>query len=95
MSYDPDGLSALTYAKGFTLWHYKSEDRAYDVTLPGYFDPAASMLRVGDFVLLNANRSGPVESGVLLVSVNVGGHVKVAAMTQIIAGDGIPVPVAA
>jgi hypothetical protein len=26
MAYDPTNLSALSYANGFTLWHYKTTD---------------------------------------------------------------------
>ena len=41
MAYDPNNLSALTYANGFTLWHYKTtgHDAAVDTT--GYFNNAA------------------------------------------------------
>lgn len=35
----------------FTLWHYESWDT--DVMEPGYFDEAASLMRVGDFIILN------------------------------------------
>jgi len=45
---DPKELSVLAYANGFTLWHYRSP-HAWDVVIsPGYFDPAAVMLRAGD-----------------------------------------------
>ena len=27
MAYDPAGLHPLSYANGFTLWHYRSADR--------------------------------------------------------------------
>lgn len=53
MAYDPTGLHALSYANGFTLWHYRSADRTEVVECAGYFDPAAPLLRVGDFVFLN------------------------------------------
>lgn len=53
MAYDPNNLSALAYSNGFTLWHYKTADLA--VYVAGYFNDAASMLRVGDFILTNAS----------------------------------------
>lgn len=52
--YDPNHLSALTYANGFTLWHYKTDDTAAVVERPGYFDAARTMLRTGDFIMINA-----------------------------------------
>lgn len=60
MAYDPIGLSALSYANGFTLWHYRSGDRAEEVDGMGYFDAAARLLRSGDFILMNvATRDAP------------------------------------
>jgi hypothetical protein len=81
MAYDPSNLSALTYANGFTLWHYKTADAAADVDTAGYFNPAAGMLRAGDFIFANASISGTVESGVFIVSSNAGGVVDVTDIT--------------
>jgi hypothetical protein len=82
MAYDASNLSALTYANGFTLWHYKTPDLAADVDTAGYFNEAASMLRVGDFIFANADTDGDVESGVFIVASNAGGVVNVANMTE-------------
>jgi len=73
MAYDPNNLSALTYANGFTLWHYKTPDSTTTVDTSGYFNEAAGMLRVGDFILASASSSG----GVFVVNSNVGGVVDV------------------
>ncbi len=81
MAYDPRNLSALTYANGFTLWHYKTPDPAIDVDDAGYFNTAAGMLRVGDFIFANANIDATIESGVFIVSSNAGGIVDVADIT--------------
>ena len=54
MAYDSNNLSALSYANGFTLWHYKTDDERAKVCAPGYFNPAATMLRVGDLMIINA-----------------------------------------
>ena len=35
MAFNPSGLSALAYANGFTLWHYKTIDAADVVILKG------------------------------------------------------------
>jgi outer membrane protein assembly factor BamB len=82
MAYDASNLSALTYANGFTLWHYKTPDAADAVDTAGYFSEAASMLRVGDFIFANASIEGDVESGVLIVASNSGGVVDVSDITE-------------
>jgi outer membrane protein assembly factor BamB len=82
MAYDASNLSALTYANGFTLWHYKTPDTAADVDTTGYFNEAASMLRVGDFIFANADVDGTMQSGVFIVASNSGGIIDVANMTQ-------------
>jgi outer membrane protein assembly factor BamB len=81
MAYDASNLSALTYANGFTLWHYKTPDPAIDVDTSGYFNEAASMLRVGDFIFANANVDASIESGVFIVASNTGGVVDVSNIT--------------
>ena len=81
MAYDASNLSALTYANGFTLWHYKTPDSAAAVDTTGYFNEAASMLRVGDFIFANANIDATVESGVFVVASNSGGVVDVSDIT--------------
>jgi hypothetical protein len=68
MAYDPTNLSALSYANGFTLWHYKTTDAAGDVDTTGYFNGAAGMMRVGDFILANTGVGGATQSGVFIVT---------------------------
>ncbi len=77
MAYDPKNLSALAYANGFTLWHYRTNDVAADVDTVGYFNKAASFMRIGDFIITNANASGPIENGFLIVRTNTGTSVDV------------------
>lgn len=74
--YDPSNLSALTYANGFTLWSYKTPDDSANVLEDGYFNDAASMLRTGDFLCINANSGALVESGMAVVTSNSAGVVK-------------------
>jgi hypothetical protein len=83
MAYSPKNLSALAYANGFTLWHYKTPDVAADVDNAGYFNGAASMLRAGDFVFANVNTGATIESGVFIVKTNSGGVVDVANITTL------------
>jgi hypothetical protein len=77
MAYMSQNLSALSYANGFTLWHYRTGDTAADVDTAGYFDGAAKMLRVGDFILVNAGVGTAPSSGVVIVASNTGSTVDV------------------
>ena len=72
MAYAPNNLSALAYANGFTLWHYKTADPAHVVDTTGYFNGAAAMLRAGDFIMANTNTGGSVQSGMFIVKSNTG-----------------------
>jgi hypothetical protein len=81
MAYDASNLSALTYANGFTLWHYKTPDSPAVVDTTGYFNEAASMLRVGDFIFANADIDASIQSGVFIVASNTGGVVNVTDLT--------------
>lgn len=87
MAYDSNNLSALTYANGFTLWHYKTPDLATDVDTTGYFDEAASMLRVGDFVMANTAIEGTIASGVFIVKSNDGTSIDVSNISSFGLGD--------
>ncbi|SNB66983.1 hypothetical protein SAMN07250955_105230 [Arboricoccus pini] len=89
MAYTSKNLSALAYANGFTLWHYKTADISAVVDTSGYFNDAANMLRAGDFVFINASvafstNGTPMavgENGVMVVVSNVNGVVDVADLT--------------
>jgi hypothetical protein len=52
MSLQIDDLSALAYADGFTLWHYRSStDTRAALSAQGYFAGVNHMLRPGDMIL--------------------------------------------
>lgn len=58
MAYNPQGLSVLAYANGFTMWHYKTDDYSTSVRAPNYFrGTQGDMLRPGDLVIVNARES--------------------------------------
>jgi hypothetical protein len=78
MAYSPKNLSALAYANGFTLWHYKTTDPALEVDTAGYFNSAVTMLRAGDFIMANTNTGGTMQSGMFIVKSNTGTVVDVA-----------------
>ena len=51
-------LSVLSYAQGFTAWHYKARMPLADALAPGFLRPAASMLEPGDTVMISAQDGG-------------------------------------
>ena len=78
MAYKSSGLSAISYANGLSLWHYRTADSADDVLSPDYFDPAAKMLRQGDFMFVNVGVDGPNPlHGVIVVFGNDAARVSV------------------
>jgi hypothetical protein len=82
MAFRSDNLSVLTYANGFTLWHYKTSDLATDLDTTGYFNAANTMLRVGDFMIVNAGLTTTPANGFAVVTSNSGGVVDVANLTN-------------
>lgn len=75
MAYTSSNLSVLAYANNFTLWHYTTSDQA--VTSGGYFNSAASMLRVGDFIIANVDTDGIPQNDFYIVSGNTGSAVTI------------------
>jgi len=56
--YDPAGLHVLSYARGFTLWHYRTAAALETVAEAGYFNPACHLLRPGDRIAVNVHEAG-------------------------------------
>lgn len=75
MSYNLNNLSVLTYANGFTLWHYTTTDA--NVTDSGYFNSAADLVKVGDFVIVNIDTDGTPSNKIYVVTGNTGSAVSV------------------
>lgn len=75
MSYISSNLSVLAYANNFTLWHYTTTDA--NVTDSGYFNSAASMMRVGDLVIANIDTDGTPATKFYIVTSNNGSSVGV------------------
>ena len=87
MAFKSRELSVLAYANGFTLWHYRTEDRLADLLDPtlgafenaGYFGAACDLLCAGDQVLVNLNGGiRPALASFVVEHVNPGGQVRVA-----------------
>lgn len=61
MSFAIRNLSVLSYAQGFTLWHYKAgAARLAEVAADGFFDHAADMIAAGDMMMISASDGGRV-----------------------------------
>ncbi len=87
MAYKSNDLSVLSYANGFTLWHYATQDTAADVDTAGYFNEASHMIRQGDMIMANVDTDGTPAAGIFLVNANTGGVVDVADLTAVGATD--------
>lgn len=87
MAYNSANLSSLAYANGFTLWHYRSSDAIGDIDASGYFDAASNVLRVGDFVLVNAGIGVVPAHGLMVVVSNTGGVVDLSNATAFGTGN--------
>lgn len=61
MSFAIRNLSVLSYAQGFTLWHYKAgAARISEVSSDGFFDHAADMIAAGDMMMISAADGGRI-----------------------------------
>lgn len=58
MAFAARNLSVLSYANGFTLWHYTTTDNNTAVTAASYFNTASDMLRKGDLIIANVDTGG-------------------------------------
>lgn len=79
MAFASKDLSVLAYANNFTLWHYTTTDAS--VTTAGYFNSAATMLRVGDMMITNLDTDGTPSTVFYIVTANTGSAVTVATFT--------------
>ncbi len=78
MTFAARNLSVLSYANGFTLWHYTSTDNNAAVTGANYFDAASDMLRKGDLIVANVDTGGTQVNKLLFVASVTSGVVTVA-----------------
>ena len=78
MAFATRNLSVLSYANGFTLWHYTSTDNNATVTGTNYFNGASDMLRKGDLIVANVDTGGTQANKMYFVSTNASGVVTIA-----------------
>lgn len=81
MAFATRDLSVLSYANGFTLWHYTSPDDATAITAADYFSNAADMLRVGDLIIINQDTDGSMTTAIYTVTANDGQSVSITVFT--------------
>ena len=75
MAFKTQNLSVMSYANGFTLWHYSTADDVFaDIDTAGHFNNASEMLRVGDAMYVT-DKTGT--SAQVFVMSNAGGVVDV------------------
>lgn len=79
MAFVTKDLSVLAYANNFTLWHYTTFDSS--VITAGYFNTAASMLRVNDLIIVNLDTDGSPSTAFYIVTGNTGSAVTLAIFT--------------
>lgn len=79
MAFASKDLSVLAYANNFTLWHYTTFDAS--VVTAGYFNAAASMVRVNDLIIANLDTDGTPSTVFYIVTGNTGTTVTIAAFT--------------
>ena len=61
MAFAVRNLSVLSYAQGFTLWHYRAGGaRLDDVASSGFFNAAADMLAIGDMLMVSGSDGGQI-----------------------------------
>ena len=72
MAFKIQNLSVLSYANGFTLWHYRTaDDNKTAVDTEGYFNVASDMMRPNDMVIVNTAS----ETGIVIINKNNNGVV--------------------
>ncbi len=83
MPFSARDLSVIGYANGFTLWHFKTSDPSRKVGAESYFNSAAHMFRVGDFILINAGIGSMPAHGMIVVVAIDRGEVEVRQLSAI------------
>ena len=78
MAYSARNLSVLSYANGFTLWHYTTPDSAATVAGTGYFNEASDLLRKGDMIIDNTATGGTVTPKFYTVTAASAGAITIA-----------------
>lgn len=65
--FNSKNFSVMSYANGFTLWNYTTDDSLSAVKKEGYFNEAAPFARKGDMILIAASKASVVEAVIVFV----------------------------
>ena len=90
MAYSATGLNLVNGSKAGNapqIWTYQSADAIGDIDGAGYFNNAASILKVGDLMYVYSSVGGSVAFGFVVVNSNDGSTVDVSSVTAIGATD--------
>jgi hypothetical protein len=90
MAYSATGLMLVAGSKAGNapqVWTYQSADAITDIDGAGYFNSAASILKVGDLMYVYSGVGGSVAFGFVVVNANDGTTVDVSSVTAIGATD--------
>lgn len=74
---DRNALAMMTYANGFTLWYYRTEDEVLETEKDGYWNTCSSLVKPGDIIFGRYTASGSPRWGMALVLTNDGQTVEV------------------
>lgn len=86
MAYSVNGLMLVAGSKAGNapqVWTYQSADAIGDIDGAGYFNSAASILKVGDLIYVYSGVGGSVAFGFVVVNANDGTTVDVTSVTAI------------
>ena len=53
MSFQNKNLSVIAYANGFTLWHYKTQDKMSEIDTDYFPKKIVDLMAVGDIFIIN------------------------------------------
>jgi len=90
MAYSVTGLMLVAGSKAGNapqMWTYKSNDLAEDIDGAGYFNDAASILKVGDLIYIHADADSTPTFGFAVVNANSGTVVDITSLTAVGAVD--------
>jgi hypothetical protein len=86
MAYSVNGLMLVAGSKAGNapqVWTYQSADAIGDIDGAGYFNSAASLLKVGDLIYVYSGVGGSVGFGFVVVASNDGAIVDVTNVTTV------------
>lgn len=85
MAYSATGLTRMAGGGGYNMWYYSSTDALSVVRASGYFNDAATMMNVGDLVIVYDSDAPTIALSVVLS--NTGTVVDIADGTAITVTD--------